>query len=333
MKIIDMHCDTISKIMGMQRKGEKYGNLRENDGHIDLMKLKKSDYLIQNFAMFVYLPMTENPWETVNEMIDFFDAEMAANSDLITQVKTRADIEELEKTGKLGALLTGEEGAVCQGDIEKLEKLYVRGMRMMTLTWNFANELAYPNLQQPKDKNGIVDMTVPNTKDGLTKKGFEFVERMDELGMLVDVSHLSDAGFYDVCNTVKGPFVASHSNARAVGSHVRNLTDDMIRRLAEKGGVTGINFCTDFLDDFAKEDEKHGSVESMVKNIRHIVNVGGIECVGMGTDFDGIGTNPHVPDAGCMDRLLHALEKEGFTPSEIEKIFYKNVLRVYKEKF
>ena len=145
----------------------------------------------------------------------------------------------------MSALMTVEEGAVCQGEISRLRALYERGVRMLTLTWNFKNELGYPNVRMPENSQPtfIPDLKTPNTKDGLTKTGIAFVEEMERLGMIIDTSHLSDAGFYDVLKYTKKPFVASHSNARTISASVRNLTDDMIRRLSERGGVTGLNFC------------------------------------------------------------------------------------------
>lgn len=331
MGIIDMHCDTISELLKHKRSGENYGGLRKNLGHIDLEKLKKSDYLVQNFAMYVCLRDVDDPWDEVEAMMDLYDEEVNNNQDVASKILTFGDIRAAKEAGKVGCMMTVEEGGVCKGEMSKLDELYRRGVRMLTLTWNFSNGIGFPNFTLSKDKSVKPDFTIPNTKDGLTEFGKEFVEHMEELGMIVDVSHLSDAGFYDVVDITKKPFVASHSNARAVASNVRNLTDDMIRKLADHGGITGINFCKDFLDDLKREDKNHGSIDAMIRHIRHLVNVGGIDCVGLGTDFDGIGTNPHIPNAGEMPRLVDALHKNGFTSDEIDRILFQNALRVYRE--
>lgn len=151
------------------------------------------------------------------------------------------------------------------------------------------------------------------------------------MGMIVDVSHLSDAGFWDVYRNTTKPFVASHSNARAICPHVRNLTDEMIRALGERGGVTGLNFCSDFLASVPEGQENAGTIEAVVRHAKHIVNVGGIDCLGLGSDFDGIPTHTELTGADKMPLLDAALEKGGFCASEREKIFSKNVLRLYRE--
>ena len=139
---------------------------------------------------------------------------------------------------------------------------------------------------------------------------------MERLGVIVDVSHLSDAGFYDVAECTGKPFVASHSNARSVCGAVRNLTDSMIRILGERGGLTGLNFCPDFLTTPVIGKE-----------------VGGIGCIGLGSDFDGIGGHRELPGAQTVPLLAEALGKGGFKASEIDKILSGNVLRVYREVF
>lgn len=331
MRAIDMHCDTILEIAIRRMKGEEI-SLRKNDLMISLEKLKKGGYSVQNFALFVHLgEKSMTPFQMVNALIDTFKTEMKANQDLITQVYNTEDIRRNEETGKLSALLTVEEGGCCEGKIENLHHLYKEGVRMLTITWNFPNELGFPN----RIKDG--DMYTPNITDGLTEKGIEFVQEMERLGMIPDVSHLSDAGFWDVIKYTKKPFVASHSNARAVCPWGRNLTDEMIRALAEHGGVTGLNYAANFLRDYPGSTvidhsrPVYASVEDIAKHARHIVNVGGIECLGLGSDFDGIPLHPELTGADELPKLADWLLKYGFSEDEIDKIFYGNVFRVYKE--
>lgn len=201
---------------------------------------------------------------------------------------------------------------------------------MMTLTWNFPNEIGFPNIHMPEN-GGEPDFTVPETERGLTEFGFDLIEEMQRIGMIVDVSHLSDAGFYDVASHAKKPFVASHSDARSVCRAVRNLTDDMIRTLAEKGGVTGLNYCADFLSDGVPGISNEGTLEAIVRHAKHIVNVGGEDCLGLGSDFDGIPTHAELTGADKLPLLDRALSKAGFTQRQREKIFSENVLRVYRE--
>ena len=328
MRVIDMHCDTVSALDYLRGRGEK-GSLRESGLHIDLLRMKGSRYLLQNFALFVQLKKEGDPWERVCRLHELYEKEMAANSDLIAPVLCFSDIEKNERAGKMSALLTVEEGAVCKGELEKLKELYSWGVRMLTLTWNYPNELGWPNID--KEQFRLQSRHVPNTTQGLTERGREFVAEMERLGMIPDVSHLSDAGFYDVLAATKKPFVASHSNARAVCPWVRNLTDDMIRKLSERGGVMGLNFCADFLEEVPEGQKNPGTIAAVVRHAKHIANVGGIDVLGLGSDFDGIDTHEELPGAQSMEKLWEALKAAGFTEEQLDRIFWKNVLRVYEE--
>jgi len=362
MKIMDMHCDTISILLEKRRKGQPEALLK-NTCHVDLRRMKKSGYLLQNFALFVNLSVCDNPWEEVCALYSLYEEELGRNQDMVAPVLQYADIAKNEAAGKLSAMLTVEEGGVCQGDTEKLRKLYEMGVRMLTLTWNHPNELGYPNLdhargkevwkmcrelqekksvflsmskeaaQEKREAQAIFEeyFHTPNLTGGLTKKGREFVAEMESLGMIIDVSHLSDAGFYDVLAETKKPFVASHSNAREVCRCVRNLSDDMIRRLSERGGCMGLNFCADFLREVPVGTKNPGTVDDVVRHARHIARMGGMEVLGIGSDFDGIDTHEELPGAQSMELLWEALHKAGFTQSQLDKIFYGNVLRVYGE--
>lgn len=329
MKTVDMHCDTVSELWKREQAGEKI-SLLDCDCHINLRKMKQGDYLLQNFALFVNMEACADPWEHVQELFALYERLMKENADLIVPVTCTEEIERNRLNGKMSALLTVEEGGVCKGSLEKLHILYSQGVRMLTLTWNYQNELGSPNIDRKKNPT-LQDTFVPNVSAGLTEMGFAFVERMEELGMIVDVSHLSDAGFWDVARYAKRPFVASHSNARQICPCVRNLTDEMIRALAEKGGVTGLNFCADFLTKAQENTPNPGTVEAVVRHAKHIVKVGGMECLGLGSDFDGIDTHAELPGADAMERLWHALVKGGFTQDQADAVFGGNVLRLYRE--
>lgn len=354
MKIVDMHCDTISELLNCKRRGESC-ELRSNALHVDLERMTGADYLLQNFALFVDVGNSREPWEDICELHDLYTQELTANSDVVAPVYSYEDIERNKASGKISAMLTVEEGAVCGGEIGRLEQLYDMGVRMLTLTWNYKNELASPNLNSEMGKKiweqcrrlrtGECSeseaeqielqlskyMSTPNTTGGLTECGREFASRMEQLGMIIDVSHLSDAGFYDIMQYSTKPFVASHSNAREVCGCVRNLTDHMIRSLAERGGCMGLNFCADFLETPSAYKVNSGNIQSVVKHAAHIVNVGGIEVLGLGSDFDGIDTNAELPGVQSMGRLWEAMRKEGFTEGQLDKIFGENVLRVYRD--
>ncbi|NLL77108.1 MAG: membrane dipeptidase [Clostridiales bacterium] len=342
MKVVDMHCDTISGLFGKKREG-KDERLLENSGHIDLLKLERGDALLQNFAIFVQKGKTENPLEDFMQMADLYYMELAQNRDRIAPVFCWKDIEKNMEEGKISALLSVEEGAVCKGNLSYLRDMYRLGVRMMTLTWNYPNEIGYPNicagtyrrhkqlLENQGMGEGVPFYKIADTKNGLTDKGVEIVTEMERIGMIIDVSHLSDRGFYDVLEVTEKPFVASHSNARSICPWVRNLTDDMIQKLALRGGVIGLNFCPDFLTEVSVGEENAGTIAGIVDHAKYITNVGGIDCLGLGSDFDGIDGHAELPDYSYLPKLAEALEKAGFSQNDVEKIFYKNVLRVYKE--
>ena len=338
MKIADMHCDTISEIwesrkQSVSQNGGSPQQLSRNDLHIDIRKMKKAGYLLQNFALYVDLKKGLEPFEYVLELIDVFREEMGKNKNDIGVIKTYDDILANERQGKMSALMTIEEGGCCKGEIGNLERLYQLGARMMTLTWNYPNELASPNLFIKSAEKGSTlkndeGFSLFDSSKGLTEKGFFFIQRMEELGMIIDVSHLSDAGFWDIVQHTKKPFVASHSNARALCGHCRNLTDDMIRAVAGRGGVIGLNFYGCFLNE---TNDSHSRVARMAAHARHMLNVGGSGCLGLGSDFDGISGELEIQDCSQMQKLVDGLERAHFTGTEIENILWRNVMRVYRE--
>lgn len=358
MKVIDMHCDTIYKLLCLQEQG-KPESLRRNGGQLDLLRMRDSRYLLQNFAMFVELDRDGDPWERVCRLYQHYQMELERNQDILAPVLCYEDIAANEAAGKLSAMLTVEEGGVCKGETGKLRKLYEMGVRMMTLTWNFPNEIGFPNFdlvlgKKASERKEVWEKCEPDTQEyvrkrqeaqeafevfnhtcnsvgGLTEKGKELVAEMERLGMIPDVSHLSDAGFYDVLEVTEKPFVASHSNARSVCPCVRNMTDDMIRKLAERGGVMGLNYCADFLEEKPVGVVNQGTVAAVARHAQHIANVGGMEVLGLGSDFDGIEAYEEIPGAQGMEALWEGLRRAGFTESQLDMIFYQNVLRLYKE--
>ena len=326
MKVWDLHCDTLSEL----RKAEHAGrpkSFAQNDLHIDLEKLQKGDYLLQCFAAFVNLgdkTPGADPLVTALEEIDQFKRIMAAYPEKIAPVYTAADIRRNAAAGKISGMLTIEEGACCKGSVGVLRRMYELGVRMMTLTWNHENELASPQ----RNPGGVL---VPQTEKGLTGKGFEFLAEMERMHMIVDVSHLSDKGFWDIVEHGTRPFAASHSNCRALAPHCRNLTDEMIRALANKGGLVGLNYCSGFLDNQPEEKLCRSTTALMAKHAAHFKQVGGIEIIGLGSDFDGIGGKLEMDDCSKLPLLADALRREGFTEDEVEAIFYRNARRFFEE--
>lgn len=305
MKYLDMHCDTMGIGFMIDPERDFYDN---DKSHITLKNLISGDCLVQFFAHFDLKPKTNYDFDKMLEFIAYTKSVLAKYPNEIKEITSMKEIDE----SKVNALLTVEDGGSVNGKMENLEALYEQGIRAIALTWNFENCFGFPNSKDAEIMNA-----------GLTPFGIEAITRMNELGIAIDVSHLSDGGFYDVAKYSKKPFIASHSNARAVTDHTRNLTDDMIKTLAEHGGVTGINFCPEFLNPAVR-----CNIEDIITNIKYIVKVGGIDVVGFGTDFDGIGGELEIKNASNMGMIWDALKKAGFSEADAEKIYSGNVKRV-----
>ncbi len=317
MRLIDMHCDTL---LGLMR--DENINLRENHLCVDLKKMRQADSLAQFFACFIYMKRFQGEnrfadgYDFALKMIARAKQEFAKYADEICLATNFSEMKQNEQDGKMSAFLTVEEGGIIDGKMENLEELYRQGIRLITLTWNEENCLAFPNSADKKVMS-----------QGLKPFGIEVVERMNDLGMIVDVSHLSDGGFWDVLKYSKKPVIASHSNARAMCGHQRNLTDEMIRALAEKGGVSGVNFYPAFLNG-----TESAVTDDLVSHIDHMYRIGGEEFVAIGTDFDGYKDgDSDIRHMGEIPYLYEALKKRRYNESQIERFWYKNAMRVIKE--
>lgn len=314
MKVIDFHCDTMLQIM--ESKGE--AGLDKNDFQVDVQKLQQGEVSAQFFALFFELDIIQekgrSPFEYTMEMLEVFEEEMMKNAKKIALAKGINELEKNEEAGKISAFLTIEEGEAIEGSFNKLSEFYQRGVRLITLTWNHENQIGFPNIQYK------------NRDRGLKPFGKEVIEAMNDLGMLIDVSHLSDGGFWDVAKISKQPFIASHSNARSVRTHPRNLSDEMLKALGNAGGVTGLNFAHYFLGT-----EPISKIDGMIRHMKHITNVAGTDALVLGTDFDGISSTLEIENIGEIQQLLSAMEKAGFSSTEIEKISHRNAERMIRE--
>jgi membrane dipeptidase len=268
----------------------------------------------QTFAM--YTGRREGQHDALlvaNQMTDVFYREMEANAGGIVPVTTAAEIVAAKEVGKRSGLLAIEGAEPLMGDLSVLRNFYRLGVRMLSFTWNWRTPFA----------DGIA---ADRAESRLTDLGVKAMDEMDRLGVVLDVSHMSDICFWDVADVKKGPFIASHSNSRLVCDHKRNLTDDMIRALADHGGVMGMNFAPAFV---AKEG---ATVEKLVDHVDHIVRVVGPDYVGLGSDFDGIGSPPAgLEDVSKMPNITRELVRRGYEDEDIVKILGGNHLRVFRE--
>ncbi|MDE6613081.1 MAG: membrane dipeptidase [Clostridia bacterium] len=311
MKYIDLHCDTLT--------ASKDKNLPLDRGNFQagIDKLEQSGCAAQCFAIFTD---GENASKDFEKYLSFYSGEMQRLGTRVTPINRFSDLKRCLDGGGLGVILTVENLGFIGDDVTRLDSLYKSGVRMASPVWNFENALAYPNL---KFKDGLPQFSAREER-GLKNLGRQAVERLDELGIIVDLSHLSDGGAEEILSGRKTPVVASHSNAASVCPVCRNLTDGLIKKTAACGGVIGVNFCVDFLGG-------GGTAESVLKHIRRIINVGGEDVIAFGSDFDGIPQNPYLKDCTAMPGLLNFLNMHGLSSATLEKLAYKNFSRVFKE--
>lgn len=321
---IDMHCDTL--LRGFF-KGEQA--IYDGEGMQSIKKMTDAGQLAQFYAIF-FPPSPKSDENTsvhppLPEDREFFEllrnqlySQVKKHSDMVAMAHNYDEIIKNMKAGISSAILTVEDGRMVDGKMKNLQYMYDKGVRAIALTWNSANCFGFPNSKDSEIMN-----------KGLTDFGKEAIREMNRLGILVDVSHLSDGGFWDVAKLAKKPFIASHSNARTLTKHTRNLTDDMIRALAEKGGVAGINFGTEFIK--RSPDTKFTKVEDLAAHVVHFISVGGEECVGLGTDFDGVEDTLEINGPEKMDLLFEELKRKGITERVLDKIASGNVLRVIND--
>ena len=302
----DAHCDTVSHSKWYHRL------IRKNEGHLDLERLSAFRKAAQCFAIFH--PLAKAPEDGMlavcRRQQSFFAEQMAANADLALQCRTGEEIRAANAAGKVAAILTCEGSELLNCDPANLEWAQQVGIRAINLTWNHANLISGTNKHE--------------TERGLNNLGRAFVKEAQRRDILIDVSHCSDAAFWDLMEITEKPVLASHSDARAVCPHSRNLTDDMFRALMETGGVVGINYCATFIRPDGKT-----FIEDVVKHIDHFMELGGEKNVGLGSDFDGCTLPGDLTGVQDMPALWEALSRRGYKDELLEDIFYNNMLRIF----
>ena len=323
MKFIDMHCDTL-----MQAIKSNAEDLCEVSGSmLDIKRMKEGGASTEFFAVF-FPPLKDGFIELAgktftdeeywNILYKAYKNTMTRCGDYIAEAMNADDIQKNEAAGKMSGILTFEDGRMVDGSFDKMKKYYDLGIRLISLTWNGENCFGYP-CSKDSAAMGL----------GLKSFGKEAVEYMNDLGIIIDVSHLSDGGFWDVVNISKKPFVASHSNCRSLSPHQRNLSDDMIKKMAEKGSVAGINFAPAFLQpDNANTDS---TLELLSLHLRKMLELGGEDFPALGSDLDGITGNLEVGCISKMHMIFDRLKTDGVSERVIEKIAYTNAFRVIKE--
>ncbi len=309
--VFDLHCDTSLALLGEDLKDR--GNLRKNQLHIDLERAATLGCYAQCFACFTTPFMQQ--WnqvapETVFEReLENIMYQIQANGDLIAQAFTAEDVEENRKNGKMSAILTIEGPAGFGFDPAMLELMHKVGFRISSLGWNESNVLTGSH----------------KTGEGLTDLGREYVKEAQRLGILVDVSHISDKGFWDIMDITQQPVVATHSNSRAVCNVSRNLTDDMFRAICQTGGVAGFNQCAPFVG-------QKPTLDTVCDHILHFLEIDPEgKHIALGGDLDGCDEMPEGFDGvQSYPAMAQRLLERGLTEQMVEDIFWNNALGVMK---
>lgn len=310
--VFDLHCDTSLALLG--ETVNEPGSLRKNTLHIDLERAKKLEAYCQCFGCFT-TPMMEEWYHLTPTLV--FEREIATiqreidkNKRLIRLAFSAEDIEENLAKGKMSAIMTIEGPAGFGFDPELLEMMYLAGFRMTSLGWNEQNALTGSHM----------------TGGGLTEQGKRYVQRAQELGMLVDVSHISDEGFWNIIDIAQAPIVASHSNSRAVCGHSRNLTDDMFKAICQTGGVAGFNQCAPFVG------ENNPTLDTVCDHILHWLELDPSgKHIALGGDLDGCDELPQGFDGiQSYPAMAERLMERGVEEAMVRDIFWNNAMDVFK---
>lgn len=303
--LFDAHCDTASAVF------ENGLSLRKNGGHIDLERGRKYSPRAQFFAIFNEGGKNLSDIEgRFSAQLAYFKNELQKNSDIVSLCTNAEEAETAFSSGKTAAFLSVEGAEQLFCDPERLEWAYSAGIRAINITWNYANELSGSNI----DKSDM----------GLTDKGREFVRECQRLGIIVDVSHISEKGFWDIIHITQKPIIASHSNSYAVCPHTRNLTDDQFRAIKDCGGVAGINFYSDFIGE-------NPTIYDLIGHFEHFLSMHGEKNLAIGADFDGCDFLPRgINGVEDVEKVYTGLIQRGFSKALLEDIFLNNLMRVLR---
>lgn len=290
-KVFDGHCDSVT-----------IKNLLHTKGQLRICDMEKYPGYIQVFAICA---VDEPAYSFVKHHIKRYDR--LVHNWRLEKILSKNDL----KNASYGAILALEGADALHSSVSALRRFYNMGVRLLTLTWNHNNAVA-SSIESQVD-NGLCDF------------GRKIVKECENLGVVIDLSHIGVKGFYDVAEIAQKPFVCSHSNSRAVYEHKRGLTDDQFKILVKKGGVSGINFAPYFLGENA-------GIEDIVRHIEHFCSLGGEKSIGLGSDFDGIEYMPRgCSGADFMTVIAEALLKNNYREETVRDILYGNFYRVFRE--
>ncbi len=304
MFIVDGHCDTIQVAL------DRNVDLEEESLSFNLKQAMKKAPILQMTAAYIS-PKYEKSFQRACDIINHFERQVKKYPEELLQIKNKEDILKVEQEKKIGCLLTIENGRAIEDKLENVEYFYNKGVKVMSITWNEDNLLGCGALTKQDN--------------GLTEFGKQYVQKLNEKKIIVDVSHSSERTFWDTMKINERPIVATHSCCYSLCQHPRNLKDEQIKQIARNDGIVGICYCTNFLSETGIAGTKE-----IAKHISYIASLVGVDYVGLGSDFDGLEENEIPTDLkniGQIDNLVQELRKIGFQKEEIEKIMGENWIR------
>jgi len=312
--VVDTHNDFIFKVYD---KGAVFGN-DNSFTQSDLPKFKAGGLDVQVFSIWIPMSKVKHSFDYVTSRIEELRTIEGINFDDFEFAKSYDDIIRITNEKKICGLMGIEGGTAIGKDLSNINTFFEFGVRYIGLTWNNSNAIG----------TSARDAVERGLAGGLTEFGIEVVKKMNEVGMLIDVSHLSEAAFWDVIKNSSQPVIASHSDCYALNPHYRNLKDEQIKAIADGGGYIGVNF----YDKFLSENPSDATLETVINHIDHIRSLAGVDCIGIGSDFDGGITPPsELHDATFYPEITRRLVEKGYTEDEIKKILGLNFLRVFKK--
>jgi membrane dipeptidase len=365
--VVDTHNDILMKAVD---QGIVFDRDLSGKTHSDLARWKKGGLDVQLFSVYCDGDV-KNAFAYATREMDSLDAVVARNPDKIMKVASYAELQQAMKQHKIAAMFGVEGGHMIENDLNKIDALYKRGARYLTLTHNIAPSWATSAMDETASLNSSTGGTLKDSsiRKGLTDFGRQVVQRMNQLGMLIDVSHAGDQTFWDVIKLTSKPIIASHSSVYSLVPHRRNLKDDQIKAIAKNGGVIQINFNPGFIDSsfdrkeaafmkrhaaendslmksglpdyyamdylYSKYPEEENSIRPplsmVIDHIEYIIKLVGVDYVGLGSDFDGINITPQqLDDVTTYPVITKALADKGYSKKDITKILGGNFLRVLK---
>lgn len=310
--LIDLHNDILERLVNDTSYHLKH---RHNYNHTDIPRLQDGGVDVQFFSVWVSPTQYTNYFQQAQVMLNIFNSELSQNTNTIAQATNWNEADSLIQQNKIAAIIGVEGGHHIENSIDKLTSLYNSGMRYMTITWNNSTDWA------------ISAQDSRSTTVGLSDFGRQVIRAMDSLGIIIDVSHTGIKTIQDILQVTQNPIIATHSGARALRNHYRNLYDWQIQDIANSGGVIGIVFYPYFLNGTS-----NASINDVIAHIDYIKNLVGIDYVAIGSDFDGIEVVPlGLEDTSKFPNLTEALFERGYSREDIDKILYKNFKRVFEQ--